>query len=194
MYPKRVNQARRLMIAWCAIRTAFREAVDDELQRQALPGVCFASRAIVRGADRISTGKRVFVDHGAYLNPSTVNERRGYIRLGDDVEIGPYCVLWGGGGIEIGNNVHLGAHVHITSQQGRPILPDQSEPQLPLAVDCAPVRIEDNVLIYSGSIVVPGVTIGHHATIAAGSVVIDDIPPFALAAGTPARVIRRGAA
>ncbi|MBV8147752.1 MAG: acyltransferase [Candidatus Eremiobacteraeota bacterium] len=108
--------------------------------------------------------------------------------------MGPYSVLWGGGGIEIGNNVHLGAHVHITSQQGRPVPPDQSDPAVPLAIDCAPVRIEDHVLIYSGSIVVPGVTIGHHSTIAAGSVVIDDVPPYSLAAGAPARVVRRGVA
>ena len=171
-----------------------KDAVADEAQRRRLPGVRFASGAVVRGADRISAGKRVFVDHFAYLNSSTVNERQGYIRLGDGVEIGPYCVLWGGGGIEIGNNVHLGAHVHITSQQGRPVPPEQSDAEIPLVIDCSPVRIEDHVLIYSGAIVVPGVTIGHHATIAAGSVVTEDVPPYALAAGAPARVVRRGGA
>jgi acetyltransferase-like isoleucine patch superfamily enzyme len=189
-----VNPLRRLAIAWRALGNAVATAIDDEAQRQALPGVSFASGAIVRGADRISTGKGVFIDHCAYLNPSTVNDRRGYIRLGDAVEIGPYCVLWGGGGIDIGSNVHLGAHVHITSQQGRPVPPEQTDPQVALAIDCAPVRIEDHVLIYSGTIVVPGVTIGHHSTVAAGSVVIEDVPPYSMAAGAPARIVRRGAA
>ncbi|MBV8490701.1 MAG: acyltransferase [Candidatus Eremiobacteraeota bacterium] len=107
--------------------------------------------------------------------------------------MGPYCVLWGGGGIEIGSNVHLGAHVHLTSQQGRRVPADQTDPHVPLDVDCAAVRIGDHALIYSGVIVVPGVTIGHHAAVAAGSVVTHDIPPYSLAAGAPARVIRRDA-
>jgi acetyltransferase-like isoleucine patch superfamily enzyme len=148
---------------------------------------------LIRGADRITVGKNVFIDHRAYLSASNVGGSRGFIRIGDGVEIGPYCVLWGGGGIEIGSNVHMGAHVHVTSQQGRKIPPSQTDPAVPLTVDCAPVRIEDHVLLYSGVIVVPGVTIGHHAIVAAGSVVTTDIPPYATAAGAPARVVRQDA-
>lgn len=143
----------------------------------------------MRGADRISAGRNVFLDHGAYLNPSTVNERRGFIRIGDNVEIGPYSVLWGGGGLTIGSNVHMGAHVHITTQQGSPIPLSQTD-LLPLPVEVAPVVIEDHVLIYSGAIIVPGVRIGHHAVIAAGAVVIDDVAPGALVGGVPASRLR----
>jgi acetyltransferase-like isoleucine patch superfamily enzyme len=118
------------------------------------------------------------------LNPSTVNEGRGYIEIGDDVEIGPYSVLWGGGGLRIGNNVHLGAHVHVTTQQGRRMHPDHRGP---MRVDVAPVTIGNNVLIYSGAIVLPGVTIGDGAAIAAGAVVNRDVPAGALVGGVPAR-------
>jgi acetyltransferase-like isoleucine patch superfamily enzyme len=188
-----VKPIRRFATAWRALRSAVRVALADEAERSALPGVTFGSGVLIRGSDRIRTGRGVFIDHRAYLSASSVNARRGYIRIGDEVEIGPYCVLWGGGGIEIGDNVHLGAHVHVTSQQGRRIPPDQTDPRVPLAIDCAPVRIGDHVLIYSGCILIPGVTIGHHAVIAAGSVVIDDIPPFATAAGAPARIVKRDA-
>lgn len=188
-----VNPIRRIGIIWRALRDASRSAVADQAQREALPGVHFGSGVVIRGADRISAGSGVFIDHRAYLSASSVNEGRGYIRLGSYVEVGPYCVLWGGGGIEIGDNVHMGAHVHVTSQQGRRVPPEQSDPSIPLPVDCAPVKIGDHVLLYSGVIVVPGVTIGHHAVIAAGSIVIDDIPPYAMAAGAPARVVKRGA-
>jgi acetyltransferase-like isoleucine patch superfamily enzyme len=188
-----VNPLRRAGTVWRALRNAFALAVDDQQQRDAFPHVRFAGGAVVRGADRISMGKGTFVDHRAYLSASNVNGSRGYIRIGDRVEIGPYSVLWGGGGIEIGDNVHMGAHVHVTSQQGRRVPPEQTDPFAPLEIDCAPVRIEDHVLLYSGVIVIPGVTIGHHAVVAAGSVVIDDIPPYATAAGAPARVVRRGA-
>ncbi len=149
-------------------------------------GVLIAEGAIVRGADRITFGSNVFLDYGAYLNPSSVNDRRGFIHIGDSVEIGPYTVLWGGGGLTIGNNVHMGAHVHITTQQGRPIPLAQTE-ILPLPVDVAPVTVEDHVLIYSGAIIVPGVRIGHHAVIAAGAVVVRDVEPGARVGGVPAR-------
>jgi serine acetyltransferase len=164
-------------------RLAQAEAADAE-QRARLGGVCFASRVIIRGADRISVGRNVFIDHGAYLNPSSVNERRGFITIGDNVEIGPYSVLWGGGGLTIGNNVHLGAHVHITTQAGHP---QDVRDRGPLVVDVAPVVIGDYVLIYSGAIVVPGVRIGAGAIVAAGAVVTDDVEAGAFVAGVPAR-------
>ena len=188
-----MNLLRRALAAWRAAGAAIANAIADESQRTALGDVRFGTGVLVRGADRITAGRGVFIDHRAYLSAGMVGGKRGSIRIGDYVEIGPYCVLWGGGGIEIGNNVHMGAHVHVTSQQGRPVPSLQTDPSVPLPVDCAPVKIEDHVLIYSGAIVVPGVTIGHHAIVAAGSVVTNDIPPYALAAGAPARVVRENA-
>jgi acetyltransferase-like isoleucine patch superfamily enzyme len=140
-------------------------------------------------------GQNVFIDHGAYLNPSSINERRGFISIGDNVEIGPYCVLWGGGGLTIGNNVHIGAHVHLTTQAGHP---QDVRDRGPFVVDVAPVVIGDNVLIYSGAIVVPGVRVGAGAIVAAGAVVTEDVETGAFVAGVPARahvnnVVRRNA-
>ena len=110
--------------------------------------------------------------------------------MGDNVEIGPYSVLWGAGGITIGNNVHIGAHVAITAHESRQIEASRTEVFGPLTFDFDPVVIEDHVLICSGTQIIPGVRIGHHAMIGAGAVVISDIPPYALAVGCPARVVR----
>ena len=176
----------RLICTFRSLRELAKLALIDAEQRSRLPQAMFAGNAIIRGADRISLGRNVFLDHGVYLNPSTVNDRRGFIRIGDDVEIGPYSVLWGGGGLTIGNDVHMGAHVHITTQQGRRIELSQTTTK-PLPIDVAPVIIEDHVLIYSGAIIVPGVRIGHHAVIAAGAVVVNDVPPGVLVGGVPAR-------
>jgi maltose O-acetyltransferase len=53
-----------------------------------------------------------------------------------------------------------------------------------------PIAIEDNVWLGARVTVLGGVTIGEGSCVAAGSVVIDDVPPRSLAAGVPARVIR----
>lgn len=187
---RQVNVVRKLATAWRALRNTASTAIADQAAREALgPGVVFGAGVVIRGADRITVGEGTFIDTRAYVSSSTVNARLGYVRIGRRCEIGPYSVLWGGGGIEIGDNVHMGAHVHITSQQGRPVRPGRE--QDPLEIECLPVRIGSCALIYSGAIVVPGVTIGHHSVIAAGAVVTSDVEPYSFAAGVPARVIKR---
>ena len=54
----------------------------------------------------------------------------------------------------------------------------------------APVTIGDYVKVYSGATILPGVTIGAQAIVAAGSLVNRDVPPNMVVAGTPAKVIR----
>jgi acetyltransferase-like isoleucine patch superfamily enzyme len=58
-------------------------------------------------------------------------------------------------------------------------------------VPARPVRIEPNVWIGFDSCVLPGVTIGEGSVVGARSVVAEDVPPYAVVAGNPARVIRR---
>jgi len=54
-----------------------------------------------------------------------------------------------------------------------------------------PVHIEDNVWVGLESCILPGVTIGEGSVVAARAVVFDDVPPYSVAAGNPARVVRR---
>jgi acetyltransferase-like isoleucine patch superfamily enzyme len=174
-----------------ALRRTLGALIDDELERRRLPHVRFATGVIVRGAQYIKAGKNVFLDHRCYLNcNASGGANAGFITLGDNVEIGPYSIVWGGGGVTIGSNVHIGTHVHITSMEGEQIGADVSDPLTPLDIARMPVTIGDHVLIYSGAVIVPGVTIGHHAAIGAGAVVVNDVPPYALVGGVPARVIR----
>jgi len=173
-----------------ALSRHFNDLIQDEVERRRLPGVLYATGVIVRGAKYITVGKDVFFDHRAYLQVNNVNGQPGFIKIGDNVEIGPYSAIWGGGGVTIGSDVHLGCHVHITSMEGEQVPADNFDVHKPLGIERKSVVIGDHVLICSNAVVVPGVTIGHHVMVAAGAVVTQDIPPYALVAGVPARVIR----
>jgi len=173
-----------------ALIRAARDAVEDDRQRRMLNGVRFGSGVIVRGADRIRVGRNVFIDHRAYLNSNPSPENGSHITLGDNVEVGPYSVIWGGGGVDIGSNVHIGAHVHITSIQGARIPVTRIDPAEGIEINRRPVTIGDHTLIFSGAVIVPGVTIGHHCMIAAGAVVTEDVPPYTMVGGVPAKTVR----
>ena len=90
--------------------------------------------------------------------------------------------------IEIGDDVFTGHNCYITDQNhgyedlGQPI-GAQTMPE-------KPVRIGSGSWLGHGVIVLPGVTIGEHVTVAAGSVVTRDLPDRSVAVGSPARVIR----
>ena len=169
-----------------ALRIMLDEYLLDEVQRRRLGHAIFGRNVIIRGAERITIGQNVFFDHRSYLNTNGPN---GFISIGDNVEVGPYSVLWGGGGLTIGSDVHIGTHVHITSMEGNHIPADKTDPLAVIEISRLPVTVEDHVLIYSHAVIVPGVRVGHHSAIAAGAVVTEDVPPYALVGGVPAKVI-----
>jgi 2,3,4,5-tetrahydropyridine-2-carboxylate N-succinyltransferase len=76
----------------------------------------------------------------------------------------------------LGKNVHLGAGAVIAG-----VLEPPSK---------SPVIIEDDVMIGANAVILEGVRVGKGSVIAAGSVVIDDIPENSVAAGSPAKVIK----
>lgn len=109
----------------------------------------------------------------------------GRVVIGDDAIVSPHCVIYGAGecGVRIGRRFDCGPFVGIyASRSSFPALGGH---------EFAPVVIGDDVIIFSHATISPGVTIGDGAVVAAGSVVIDDVPPATLVGGVPARVIRR---
>jgi maltose O-acetyltransferase len=110
-----------------------------------------------------------------------------------EVSIGSHCNLaqgvfiTGGGGVTIGNWVGFGPDVKIWSVNHR--FSDPDRPWMLQGSENKPVVIEDDVWLAANVFVLPGVTIGKGAIVSACSVVSKSIPPYALVAGNPARVI-----
>jgi putative colanic acid biosynthesis acetyltransferase WcaF len=105
------------------------------------------------------------------------------IRIGDHCSIA-YDSFWvAGAPIVIGNHVVTGHRVEFYASDH-----DPDDPAF--ARRDAPILVEDRAWIGSRAIVLKGVTIGRGAVVAAGAVVTQDVPPFTIVAGNPARPVR----
>lgn len=112
----------------------------------------------------------------------------GYISIGDRSSVNSFCTINGFGGVRIGNGVRIASHCVILSSTHNFADPDVAiEAQ---GVTAKITVIGDDVWIGAHSVVVGGVEIGPHSVIGAGSIVLNDIPPYSIAAGAPARVVR----
>jgi acetyltransferase-like isoleucine patch superfamily enzyme len=128
----------------------------------------------------IAIGERCMVQDGALLNAS-----EGFVHVGDRTWIGPFCVIYGNGGVRIGRNVMIAAHTCITSVGHRH--GDLRVPMMDQGIDTAPVTVGDDVWIGMNCTILPGVTIGNGAIVAAGAVVRRDVAPYSIVGGVPAR-------
>ena len=107
------------------------------------------------------------------------------ISLGDHANLGNNLKVAGNGKLKVGKHVMMGDDVMILTQNHKYLCPEGYD-----GFDIGEVVIDDYAWIGSRVIILRGVTIGKHAIIGAGAVVTKDIPPHAIAAGNPARVIK----
>lgn len=131
----------------------------------------------------VDLGHDVRIREGCYIDA-----HGGWIRLYEKVFLGPQCVLYGHGGLSIGRNTMIAGQTtiipanHIHSRIDIP-LRDQGE-------TARGIVIESDVWVGCRCVILDGVRIGHDAVIGAGAVVTRDVPPFAVAVGNPARIVR----
>ena len=118
------------------------------------------------------------------------------IHVGSQVIINMNCTFVDNNRIDIGNRVLIASDVkmytatHSTDPSVRNYSPN-SDPDFWCQTYSKPIRIEDEVWIGGGAILLPGVTIGRGSVIGAGAVVTRDIPPYCVAVGNPCRVIKK---
>ena len=125
-----------------------------------------------------------------YLDASTVLRYPENISIDNFVHIQPDCKFFGGGGIEIGRGTMIARDVQILSQNHMYDAHDLKYLPFDERVVDEPVYIGEYVWIGACALIVPGVTIGDGAVIAAGSVVTRDVPKCAVVGGNPARILK----
>ena len=133
-----------------------------------------------------------------HIGPGSRVECFDRLRIGSHVYIGKYCSIVVDG--EIGNDVLIANNVGLVGRD------DHDHRAVGFGIRRAPwvgdpgydgpgrsdrLIVEDDVWIGFGATVLSGVTVGRGSIIAAGSVVIGDVPPYAIVAGNPARPVSR---
>jgi acetyltransferase-like isoleucine patch superfamily enzyme len=114
------------------------------------------------------------------------------ITIGNNVHLAADVVINCTHRIDIGNNTGLGVGTKVMDHMHG--LPDYSDLHIPIMkrviTSKGPVIIKDNVMVGAGCVILAGVEIGEHAFIGSNSVVTRSIPPYSIATGAPAKVIR----
>ena len=138
----------------------------------------------------IKLGNRVTIGKYAIIRPSNIygGPIGEGLTMGDNSNIGPYNYIGCSGKITIGNNVMLAPRVSIYAENHvfdhpKILIRDQG-------VEKKEVIIEDDCWIAANSILLAGVTIGKGSVVAAGSVVTENVPPYSVVAGVPAKWIK----
>lgn len=142
------------------------------------------------GAGRIHIGRKVYINSLGWLacEPLTGNAEPRLV-IGDETYIGRFCHIYATSKIELGkkvllaDKVYLSDNLHEYKNTAIPVI-DQPVKQT------APVIIGDGAWIGENACVI-GASVGKNSVVGANSVVTRDIPDFCVAAGAPARIIKR---
>ena len=115
-----------------------------------------------------------------------INNAVGDVIIGDHTRIGLHNTIIGP--VTIGSHVNLAQGITVTALNHN--FSDTTRTIDQQGVSTNAVTIADDCWIGANAVVLPGVTIGHHAVVAAGAVVTRDVPPYSVVAGVPARIVK----
>jgi acetyltransferase-like isoleucine patch superfamily enzyme len=182
------RHARRLRIVWRQFLSQAHLEPDVKLS---------LSARLVNLGDR----EKVIIRTGAIVRGILKNERGGRIELGREVYIGDNVIISAAAEVIIGAHTMVAHGVQLFDNDTHPLDPAEREyhlrmilgrePQRPISIRKAPIRIGHGCWIGMNSIVLKGVSIGNNTIVGAGSVVVSDLPDGVVAVGNPARIARR---
>lgn len=196
--PQQMNGGlRHIFYALVRRRWRFRDVGDD---------VYVHWQAQFWGAHRISLGNAVEIgshvlmrttdgDRGIEIGNHTVihpyviiDTQGGSVSLGSNCSVNPFSILYGHGGLHVGDNTRIAAHTVIIPAQH--IFDSLERPIYEQGVSRKGITIGEDVWIGAGVSILDGVLVGNGAVIGVGAVVNGEIPAGAIAVGVPARVVR----
>lgn len=150
------------------------------------------------GLSNMKIGNNFFA--GKHLRLEAVLEHKGHkynpqIIIGDNVSVVDFVHMGATNHVEIGDNVLMASHIYITDHNhGVYSGKNQTSPHIPpvdrYVSSGSKVVIGDNVWIGEFVSILPGIIINQGSIVGANSVVTKDIPPFSIAVGAPAKVIK----
>jgi acetyltransferase-like isoleucine patch superfamily enzyme len=138
-------------------------------------------RVVVRRANLVALGSRVEIEHDVFLKVID-----GSLQVGDFAFIGRGCEIDVAQSVTVGAHTLLAPNVFITDHTHNHARRQRLDEQ---GNRTAPVVIGSDAWIGAHAVVLAGVTIGDGAIVGAGAVVTNDVAPYAIVAGVPARVI-----
>ena len=153
--------------------------------------ICLPVR--LAGARHISIGESVYIGANSWLQviyQSSSAKNGDVLQIHDKTSIAGSCTISAACSIIIERNVLIAGHVYISDHRHAyqsEVLPirEQGVTQL------KPVRVCEGAWLGQNAVICPGVTVGKNAVIGANSVVRSNVPDHCVAAGAPARIIRR---
>lgn len=136
-----------------------------------------------------TTNRGIVVGNGVFLGRGTILScKDGDIVLGDHVNIGFQSQIFSGSTVTVGRYGLFAAYTYLVG--GGHAFEGRGTPVIEQARESKGIHLGDNVWLGAGALVMDGVRIGDDVVVGAGAVVTNDLPPGAVAAGVPARVIR----
>ena len=133
------------------------------------------------------SGKLILGEKTHILPFATIMTHGGTIEFGSYCTVNPYTIIYGHGGVKIGDAVRIAAHCTIIPANH--VFEDPNKQIRQQGITKQGIIIEDDVWIGTGCRILDGITIGKGSVVAAGAVVNNNIPEFSIYGGVPAKKI-----
>ena len=191
-----------------ALGLFLRKKLYPSLFKECGRGVIFGRNLTIRNAKNLTLGDQVVIDddcvldargagdegvkigRGTILNRGvSVQAKIGPVHIGEECDIGMHSDIHAQGGVYIGDQVVLGGGAKISGgvfQIDRSEGDDREQDRSTRG----PIRIDSKCLVGMGSSFLDGVHVGEGVVLGAKSLVLKDLPPYTVAAGSPAKVLR----
>jgi acetyltransferase-like isoleucine patch superfamily enzyme len=134
------------------------------------------------------TNRGITIGNGVFIGRNSILScKDGDITLGDGANVGFNCEIFSASTVTVGRDTLIAAYCYLIGGDH-----DFSDPSVPIVAQARRSRgvvVGDAAWLGAGARILDGVTIGDHAIVGAAAVVREAVPPGAIAAGIPARIV-----